>query len=93
MTLRIKKLQGRKGDTPDILAKDRIIVLECDGCNKQHAMKYPQIAEYLMGFCDVEDNLYPPLLGNEGAGMFIRYVNEAMSTRKLPDRTKYGFKT
>ena len=90
--LKIKKVQGFKGRTPEQRERDRIIVLECDGCQKHHAMEYPQIAEFLYEICHVEDNLYPPEVGLDGAQRFITYLNDAMKTRKIPDRKKYGFK-
>ena len=55
-------------------------------------MKYEEVAEFLISLCDVEDNLYPPAKGFRGAQMLMDYVNEAMTTRKVPDKIKYGFK-
>ena len=92
MTLKIRKVQGSKGDTPEQKDKDRIVVLECDRCNKLHAMKYPQVAGMLIEYCNVENNLYPKSQGKRGEDMFIDYVTEAMKTHKLPDRDKYRFK-
>ena len=86
MTLKISTVPGFKKDG------DKILIIKCMDCNTHNAPSYEEIAEMMIELCNIEEHLFPSREGYRGAQMFIDYINEAMTTRTVPDRNKYGFK-